>query len=59
MGKEAMFDIISVATSSLGCISLICLLPIILMAKITNTYNIIVLIIEINIISPRISFAKF
>lgn len=57
IGIAAMSDTISVTTSSLGCKSLICRLPISLMASITNAYKSRVLIIEIIILSPLIMFA--
>lgn len=57
IGIAAMSDTIKVTTSSLGCISLICLLPISRIARITNAYKSRVLIIEIIILSPLLMFA--
>lgn len=57
IGIAAISDTIRVTTSSLGCISLICLLPISRIARITNAYKSRVLIIEIIILSPLLMFA--
>ena len=53
MGREAMSETTSVTTSSLGCISLICRLPISLMATIMKAYRISVRITDINIKNHR------